>query len=162
MPDDGLTDSLSERLTALLEDSLNNSAAEFVETERYNILLDGWHYGAHAGRMCCMTHLDDDLLHDVIAVEVERAILNLVSLDQLLHEFFLLGVGKHLKTSLKHSTSMLVSWKMVDISSEMGEDNIKVLTVYPSNLLYLLNDVVTKRILNQLVKSYGRIFQQIV
>jgi len=46
--DDGLPDCLSKCLAALLKDSLDNPAAEFVKTERHNILLDGSYYGAHA------------------------------------------------------------------------------------------------------------------
>ena len=78
---DGITDSLREGLATFLKDPLHNPAPKFIETERQNILLDSWHYGAHAGWVCRMTHLDDDLLHDVIAIKVERAIFNSVGRD---------------------------------------------------------------------------------
>lgn len=51
---------------------------------------------------------------------------------------------------------------MVDAATEMPEDNVEVLAVDPSNLLDFLYDVVTKGILNQLVKSDGRIFEEVV
>lgn len=160
--DDGLTDCLSECLAALLKDPLDNPAAELVKTERHNILLDGSNYGAHAGWLRWMTHLDDDLLHDVVAVEVEGAVLNSISFNQLLHELFLLAIGKHFEARLQYSTAMLVGWEVVDAATEMPEDNVEVLAVDPSNLLDFLYDVVTKRILNQLVKSDGRIFEEVV
>ena len=55
-----------------------------------------------------MTHLNNYLLHDVIAVEVEGAVLNPISLNKLLHELFLLTVGEHFKTCLEYSTPMFV------------------------------------------------------
>lgn len=109
-----------------------------------------------------MTHLNNYLLHDVIAVEVEGAVLNPISLNKLLHELFLLTVGEHFKTCLEYSTPMFVGREVVDVATEMAEDNVEVLAVDSSNLLDFLYDVVTKRILNKLVKSYGRVFQEVV
>ena len=160
--DDGLAHFLGESLTALLKHSLHNPAAKFVKTKCHNILLDGWDNGAHARGLCWVTHLYDDLLHDMITVEVEWTVLNSFGIDQLLHQLFLLAIGEHFEACLKYSATMLVSWEVIDISSTMCKDNVQVLAVNSSNLLNFLYNVVAKWVLYELIKSYGRIFQQIV
>lgn len=57
---------------------------------------------------------------------------------------------------------MFVGREVVDVPSEMAKDDVEVLAVDATNLLNFLNDIITETILDELIESHGRIFQQIV